>query len=378
MQSEQQVDESIQPVLPGHWHEDFFGSDPPGFLDHVIDAGDRHYFSNDSLNMVELFAGVATFSIGWRRLGNVVVGVCAWNEALTGLLLKQNPMTAMGTDFNQIHFHAWRSLFDQSNQRVHCSAVGPECTPFSAVGKEGGSSDARANQITGMADANLALGSCVCIIENVPNIEEHDFIVVIQYFRSKDYHMVLNQYVDHVMNGGSTIRKCVFPTFEDGHMAAVVPPVGMTNTRLPVYNRVEGAVFAPEHTPTCGGNLFGNHNTLAKYRMSLVDVRKWLLVLGDYMCDGVADDAHMQDCQWIGFLWFGEPKVCPSPTDLEESQKMVIGLDQNIWVIFSIEPITDRLKVFKDSRKSPQYREVGSRGGTGHAGQTTGVPQDRV
>ena len=159
-----------------------------------------------------------------------------------------------------------------------------------------------------MADASRSLGSCVCIVENFPNIEEHDLnVAVIQYFRSKDYHMVISRYVEHVMNGGSTIGKRIFPTFEDGHMAALMPPVGMTNIRLPVYNRVEGAVFAPEHTPTCGGNLFGNHNTLAKYRMSLVDVRKWLLVLGDYMCDGVADDAHMQDCQWIGFLWFGEP-----------------------------------------------------------------------
>ena len=116
-------------------------------------------------------------------------------------------MTVMGTSFNQIHFLAWRSLFDQRNQRVHCSAGGPECTPFSIVGKEGGSSDARANQITGMADASRALGSCVCIIENAPNIEEHNFTAVIQCFRSKDYHMVNNQYVEHVMNGGSVFSR---------------------------------------------------------------------------------------------------------------------------------------------------------------------------
>ena len=36
-----------------------------------------------------------------------------------------------------------------------------------------------------------------------------------------------------------------------------------------------------------------------------------------------------------------------------------MDFDQNIWVIFSIEPITGRLKVFKDDRKSPQYRETG-------------------
>ena len=258
VQSQQQVD---QPVLPGHWHEDFFGLDLLGFLDPVINAGDRYHFSNDSLDMVELFAGVGTFGTGWRRLSNVVIGVCEWNETLTGLLLERNPMTVMGTSFNQIHFLAWRSLFDQRNQRVHCSAEGPECTPFSIVGKEGGSGDARANQITGMADASRALGSCVCIIENVPNIEEHDFAAGIQYVRSKDYQYANNPYVEHVINGGSTIRKRVFPTFEDDHMAAVLPPVGITNTRLPFY---EGAVFAPEHTPVCGGHLFGNHDVLAK------------------------------------------------------------------------------------------------------------------
>ena len=82
-----------------------------------------------------------------------------------------------------------------------------DCTSFSSVGREQGVDDPKASQITGMSDASQILGSCVCIIENVPNIKDHDFIAVIQYFRSRNYHMVVNQYVEHVMVGGCTIRK---------------------------------------------------------------------------------------------------------------------------------------------------------------------------
>ena len=349
---------AVSNSTPGHAHYDFFGADPPGFLEHITAAENRHYFSDGVLHMVELFAGVGAFGTGWRRLGNTVIGLCEWNETLTALLLERNPGAVFGTDFNTVQFHAWRSLFDENSQRVHCTAGGPECTPFSAVGKEGGSSDKRANQITGMADASRVLGSCVCVIENVPNIEDHDFTVVIQYFRSKDYHMVCNHYVEHVINGGSTIRKRVFPTFEDGHMASIMPPVGMTNTRLPVYNRVNDSNAVTGEAPACCN---GNHYALAKYLMPVTEVPKWLHVHGDYAFDGVPGDADLQDCQRIGFLWFGEPKLRPSFDDLKEGLRVKMDFDENIWVIFSIEPLTGRLKVFKDDRKSPQYREVGRR-----------------
>ena len=54
-------------------------------------------------------------------------------------------------------------------------------------------------------------------------------------------------------------------------------------------------------------------------------------------------------------------KVLPSHTDPEEGQRVLMDFDQDIWVIFSINPLTGRLKVFKDNRKSPQYRAVGRR-----------------
>ena len=331
-----------------------FEADPPGFLEHITHAKDRHYFSDGILHMVELFAGVGAFGTGWRRLGNTVIGVCEWNESLKDLLIERNPEAVFGTDFNQVNFQAWRSMFDQNSQRVHCTAGGPECTPFSGSGKENGMDDPKSNQITGMADASQSLGSCVCVIENVPNIEDHDFTEVIRYFRSKDYHMVVNQYVEHVMNGGSTMRKRVFPTFEVGQMAAIMPPVDMTNTKLPVFRLID--------TPGCPGFDNGiNHNSIAKCLMPFDEVPAWLSVHGDYLCDGVMDDADVKHCQRIGVLWFGEHKHRPSIVDLAEGQRVRMDFDQNIWVIFSIEPITGRLKVFKDDRKSPQYRETGKR-----------------
>ena len=346
----------IQTHFEATWN--YFEADPPGFLKHITEAKGRHYFSDGILHMVELFAGVGAFGTGWRRLGNTVIGVCEWNESLKDLLIERNPEAVFGMDFNQVNFQAWRSMFDQNFQRVHCTAGGPECTPFSGSGKEDGMDDPKAGQITGMADASQSLGSCVCVIENVPNIEDHDFTAIIRYFRSKDYHMVVNQYVEHVMNGGSTIRKRVFPTFEVGQMAAIMPPVGMTNTKLPVFRRDDGPGFGFEQALDDNGI---NHNAIARCLMPVDEVPAWLSVHGDYVCDGVNSDADVKNCQRIGVLWFGEQKYRPSRIDLAEGQRVRMDFDQNIWVIFSIEPITGRLKVFKDDRKSPQYRETGKR-----------------
>jgi hypothetical protein len=191
----------IQTRSEATWN--YFEADPPGFLKHITKAKGRHYFSDGILHMVELFAGRNAFGSGRRRLGNTVIGVCEWNESLKDLLTERNPEAVFGMDFNQVNFQAWRSMFDQSFQWMHCTAGGPECTLVSGSGKEDGMDDPKAGQITGMADASQSLGSCVCVIENVPNNEDHDFTAIIRYFRSKDYHTVVNQYVEHVMNGGA-------------------------------------------------------------------------------------------------------------------------------------------------------------------------------
>ena len=359
------VSDEDEPVYPERRHDNLFNADPPGFLGNITDAKDRHYFSDGILHMVELFAGVGAFGTGWRRLGNTVIGVCEWNESLKELLLERNPGTVFGTDFNKVNFHAWRSLFDQSSQRVHCTAGGPECTPFSGVGKEKGVNDPRASQITGMADVSKILGSCVCCIENVPNIEDHDFTAVIQYFRSKDYHMVVNQYVEHVKNGGSTIRKRIFPTFEVGQMASIMPPVGMLNTKLPIFKRIDGSGFDVGTARDYGDVILGdvNPSAISKYLMPFEEVPSWLQVYGDFQYDGLAENADPEDCQRIGCLWFGEHTSRPAFEDLAEGQRVKMDFDEMEceWVIFTIHPLTQRLKVFKDDRKSPQYRECGRR-----------------
>ena len=266
----------------------------------------------------------------------------------TSLLIERNPGAVFGLDFNKVNFQAWRSMFDQNCQRVHCTAGGTECTPFSGSGKEDGMDDPKAGQITGMADASQSLGSCVCVIENVPNIEDHDFNAVIRYFRSEDYHMVANQYAEHVMNGGGAQSGSeFFSTSEVGQMASILPPVGMTDTKLPVFRRDDGPSLGFERALDANGI---NHNAIARCLMPVDEVPTWLTVHGDYVCDGVSSDADVKNCQRIGILWFGEQKHRPPPIDLAEGQRVRMDFDTNIWVIFSIDRVTYRLKVFKDDR----------------------------
>ena len=72
----------------------------------------------------------------------------------------------------------------------------------------------------------------------------------------------------------------MFPTFEVGQMAAIMPPVGMVETELLVFKRVDGSSFDFENDEV-------NQNALAKCLMSVEAVPAWLSVHGDYQCDGV-------------------------------------------------------------------------------------------
>ena len=190
-------------------------------------------------------------------------------------------------DFYKIDFSEWRSVYTARDQRVHVYAGGPECTPYAAIGKVLGVSDSRADQVAGMADSGQMLGSLVILVENVPDVEGHNFESVIDHFVDKGYYMVHNQYVEHVHVDGCTIRKRVFPTFESEGIASILHPVGDTSTDFPVLNRMDGTVRVD--AVAAFGN--GNHSALAKYLMPVEDVPLWLRLHGDYICDGVPADA---------------------------------------------------------------------------------------
>ena len=163
--------------------------------------------------------------------------------------------------------------------------------------------------------------------------------------------MVHNQYVEHVHVSSCTIRKRVFPTFETRSMASIIPHVGDTNTKLPVLNRADGTVRSDVAPPFCNGN----HSALAKHLLPVEDVSLWLQLHGDYICDGVAADADKRKSQRVGQLWFGEDDCRPHLSDITEGSRVKMDFDQDdpskpnaTWAVFSIEPITSRLKVFRD------------------------------
>ena len=80
---------------------DYFNSDHQDDMDH-LKVNLR--LKVESLNMVEAFAGVGAFGNGWRRLGNRVIGLFEWDEALTDLLIDNNPDATFDLDFYKIDF----------------------------------------------------------------------------------------------------------------------------------------------------------------------------------------------------------------------------------------------------------------------------------
>ena len=356
-----QADDCLCGITGGNDSSDCFNSDQQDSLDHLQDT---HQLSPESLNMVEAFAGVGAFSNGWRKLGNKVIGIFEWDEPLSELLLKSNPDAIFDLDFYKINFSEWRSAYEAWDQRVHIYAGGPKCTSYAAPGMELGTADSRSDQVAGMADSCQKLGSLVILIENVPDIEGHDFESVIEHFIDKGYHMVHNQYVEHVRVDGCTIRNRVFPTSESRIMASILPPVGDTSTNLPVLNRMDGTIRGDAAPLFCNGN----HSVLAKYLIPVKDMPLWLRLHGDYICDGVPADADKRKSQRIGQLWFGVDKCRPCLSDITEGSRVKMDFNQDdssrpnaTWVTFNIDPITGRLKVFRDDRKSPLFRDIGKR-----------------
>ena len=96
-----------------------------------------------------------------------------------------------------------------------------------------------------------------------------------------------------------------------------MPPVGMTDTKLPVFRRDNGpdlgferalnARWNTPQAPLCQMELPQaangiNHNAIARCLMPVDEVPTWMSVHGDYVCDGVSSDADVKNCQRIGIL----------------------------------------------------------------------------
>ena len=124
---------------------------------------------------------------------------------------------------------------------------------------------------------------------------------MIEYFIDKEYHMVHNQYVEHVHVGSCTIRKRVFPIFETRPMASTMPPVGDTNTKLQLLNRADGTMRGDVAPPfamviTCTARWL---NILCQLRMFFSGYKYMAII---FLMAWHAADADKRKGQRVGQL----------------------------------------------------------------------------
>ena len=180
----------------------------------------------DDIALLDVWAGVSSFSDGFSRQDYVNVREHAWIEwsYVAISLLSAVYGAAKGcTDFYN---------YDWTDWSFGCDLVvtaGPSCCPFSVSGKRKRDSDPRSGQGLDTAKLALQLGALVLLVENVTNLVDEDHLHGV--FTSMDLHLLsggmclvsLWRLCDGYM-GGCTGRERVFPCWEREDMASCLPP----------------------------------------------------------------------------------------------------------------------------------------------------------
>jgi site-specific DNA-cytosine methylase len=175
--------------------------------------------------LLDVWAGVSSFSEGFYRQSHVTVKEFAWIEWAAEAAAALEMAHGVVLNCRDFYSYAWKGWKFQNDLVV---TAGPSCCPFSVSGKRLRHADPRSGQ--GMDTALLAvvLGALTLIVENVVNFVDEDYLhslvndmdaylllhgmVAIGIWRLADYEM-----------GGGTGRERVFLRWEREDMASSLP-----------------------------------------------------------------------------------------------------------------------------------------------------------
>jgi site-specific DNA-cytosine methylase len=126
-----------------------------------------------TISLLDVWAGVSSFSEGFEAQSSVIVQDFAWVEKSTDaidVLAERHGPTKGCSNFYSYLWKAWRFIEDL----VICA--GSSCCPFSVSGMRRRQQDPRAGQ--GMETAILAitLGALMLIMENVTTLVSEDYL----------------------------------------------------------------------------------------------------------------------------------------------------------------------------------------------------------
>ena len=159
--------------------------------------------------VVTTFSGGGGSSVGYKLGGGKVLLMNEFIEEGVKTYLLNHPNTPHEMiDLRKVtrkggrkYVIDWFKKFGISVGNYDILDGSPPCSTFSTSGKGQTKNEKKNVQYSETTQSRIGMlihdfvymVNCtkpkICIIENVPNIEEHDFTDVIQHFRSKDYHM---------------------------------------------------------------------------------------------------------------------------------------------------------------------------------------------
>lgn len=287
---------------------------------------------NVGIALLDVWAGVSSFSDGFSQQAHVPVLEAAWIEnapAAVALLTAVYAGAKYCTNFYNYRWTDWKFKHDL------VVTGGPSCCPFSVSGKRLRQHDIRSTQGMDTAALTVHLGATVLIIENVRVFLDEDHLHKLvsemeNYLHGHGYSLVASWVLLDPQLGGSSGRERVFLVWESFEMASVLPA-------WPAPPHSVGYLPLKSHLEPIGK---GSHLAVAAQ--------------SEFVLDGswTGSDQHATR---IGSIWLHGWEDC-----WMKGEALKLKDDHRMWRI--IEITTYKLRLMFDSRSQPKFLWVSKKG----------------
>ena len=203
-----------------------------GFIDEAATTvGDAECGSSvvllTSISLLDVWAGVSSFSEGFSAQSNVAVAEHAWIEKAPAAVHVLQAVLHAAWWCGDFYSYIWREWKFRHDLVV---VAGPSCCPFSVSGKRLRQWDPRSSQGMDTALLAVSLGALVLIMENVVNfldeVHLHHLCADIDAYLLASGMVAIGTWrlMDSKL-GGASGRERVFLRWEKEEMASCLPPV---------------------------------------------------------------------------------------------------------------------------------------------------------
>ena len=211
--------------------------------------------------LVDVFAGLVAFAMALSPMSIQLEGMIEMDEMCHMLADSHFPDVLHAGDLYRGEWREW----NLPDARV--LSGGPECTPHSKAGKQGGAADERSSQVADMAELAVFFDVDIVLIENVPQLLECNQVMddADRRFQTLGYERVCTELVHHPHQGGDTLRIRTLLWYEKVCRTRGLPPPsipklaksskGLLSHLLPLNQVPDSAWLHGEYLHTAGSTV---------------------------------------------------------------------------------------------------------------------------